>query len=222
MNVAWLLAHGQSDAGLVGWLADNWLGITTLGVLAVSGVVLPFTYWYIANRPNVIVGPEFERGFASVRVRNDGRTSARRVSIRCETLEVVSDPEPVHLDARLGTLHPRQELEYFVGPGHEVLRSAPYVFKVEHDRWLFRGLPRVQTTQRTFEIKFSDFRHILTTSDPVQQLTREVTDFGRTANATLKTLVARMDRRQFRYRRLKRWVKRRTASVRQRLGRDRQ
>ena len=141
MNTAWLLAHGKSEMGLVGWLADNWLGITTLGVLAVSGVVLPFTYWYIANRPNVIVGPEFERGFASVRVRNDGRTSARNVSIRCDSLEVESESEASCLDARLGTLHPRQELEYFVGPGHEVLKSAPYVFEVEHDRWLFHRLP---------------------------------------------------------------------------------
>lgn len=78
----------QSAAATNSWWGDNWVqvvalvvGAATLLVLAVSGVALPVSYWQMSNRPNVIVSPDFERGYASVRVRNEGRAAARNVRI---------------------------------------------------------------------------------------------------------------------------------------------
>ena len=200
----WFLvfAYAESAAATNSWWGDNWVqvvalvvGAATLLVLVVSGVALPVSYWHMSNRPNVIVSPDFERGYASVRVRNDGRAAARNVRVVCETLEVESEPEPKHFDVRLGEMHPRQELEYFVGSAGEVLNSDPYVFEVAHDRWRLGRSSDQRRTERIFEIDFTDFEGLLTVNDPLRKLTTEVTAFSRTANAILKTLVGILDRR---------------------------
>lgn len=202
MQWFWLLAEADSAAARSSWWGDNWpevvalvVGAATLLVLVLSGVALPVSYWHMSNRPNVIVSPDFERGYASVRVRNDGRASARNVRIVCEELEVESEPAAEHFDVRLGEMHPRQELEYFVESASEVLKREPYVFEVAHDRWRFGRSSGRHRTERTFKIDFTDFRGLLTVNDPLRKLTTEVTAFSRTANATLRTLVGILDRR---------------------------
>lgn len=197
-----VLAAAESAAASSSWWGADWVqfaalvvGIATLLVLVVSGVVLPVSYWQMSNRPNVIVSPDFDRGYASVRVRNDGRASARNVRIVCKQLEVEPEPEPRHLDVQLGEMHPHQELEYFVGSASKVLDSDPYVFEVAHDRWRFGRSNDQHRTPRTFEIDFTDFRGLLTVNDPLRGLVTEIKDFSRTANAVLKTLVGILDRR---------------------------
>ena len=197
-----VLAEAESAVASSSWWSDNWVqvaalvvGMATLLVLVVSGVALPVSYWHMSNRPNVIVSPDFERGYASVRVRNDGRAAARNVRVVCKTLEVESEPETKHLDVHLGEMHPHQELEYFVGSAGEVLSSDPYVFEVVHDRWRFGKSNGRHRPKRTFEIDFKDFRGLLTVNDPLRKLTTEMTAFSRTANAILKTLVGILDRR---------------------------
>lgn len=200
-------AHSISskNEGLNGWLLDNGLNVATLVVLLVSGVVLPFTYWYIANRPNVNLGVIFDRAFVTVEIRNDGRVNARDFLVTCPQLLVGKDKRP--LEQRYEAIHPRQAFKYFIGVGYELVDHAPYCFTLKHKRWFFGG----RIVQREI-IDFSSYRHVLAAAEPPSKLLDEVVELGRTTDALLKWHLQQKDRWGYRrmraaalWHRLKSW-----------------
>ncbi|MDE0134527.1 MAG: hypothetical protein OXM54_06770 [Acidimicrobiaceae bacterium] len=189
MSLAALLAHTRRDDGLIGGLTETGVGVATLVVVA-GGVLLGFAYWYFANRPNVVVGPKFDRTFASVEVRNHGRTAAKKFRVKCPQLKFRGQEEP--LDQQFDHVQPQQSFEYFVGVGHELVDEEAYCFEVSYRRWLFWWL--VGRVKYEVKIDFESYRNVLAASEPPNKLTQAVEDLSARAEELLQMLVAERDR----------------------------
>ncbi len=184
--------------------ATTFLGWLTIGILGFSGVVLPATYWYIANRPNIIVRPSFDSTLVTFRVRNDGRSTARGLRIECPALIVDRESNDQTLDVKLPEFHARQEVEYFVGAGHDVIESDPYVVTTSHRLWLL-GWLHIRIT-RSFTIDLRGYRHALVSLEPPNKLVDEVQRLNRSIQDVLQLGIRRFDRRQYRVAALKRRI----------------
>lgn len=191
--MATAVGHSMSgkNEGLAGWLLGAGLNVATLVVLLISGVVLPFTYWYLANRPNVNLGVIFDRAFVTVEIRNDGRVNARDFLVTCPQLLVGKDKRP--LQERFEAIHPQQAFKYFIGVGYELVDHEPYSFTLKHRRWIFGGRTVKQET-----VDFSSYRHVLAAAEPPSKLLNEVVELGRTTDALLKWQLQRKDRWSYR------------------------
>lgn len=196
-----ILSSASEKADTAAFWATTFLGWLTIGILGFSGVALPATYWYIANRPNIIVRPSFDSTLVTFRVRNDGRSTARGLHIRCPTLIVDKQSTAESLDVSLPEFHARQEIEYFVGAGHEVVESDPYVVTTSHRLWLF-GWLRVRT-KRSFTVDLRGYRHALVSLEPPNKLIDEVQRLNRSVQDVLQLGIRRIDRRRYRVDRLK-------------------
>ena len=189
MNLAVLLTYAHRDEGLIGGLTESFVGIVTLIVIG-AGVVLGFIYWYLANRPNVVVCPRFDRTFASVEVHNHGRTAAAKFRIKCPQLKFRDEDDP--LDQEFDHVHPQQSFDYFVGVGHELVDEEPYCFEIRYRRWLFWWV--IGHAKRDVKIDFATYRNILAASESPSKLTQAVEDLTARAEELLQMLVAERDR----------------------------
>lgn len=140
------------------WLpaAPEWLVVV---VLILSGVVLPTTFWYFANRPNVTVRRVLEAQVATIEVVNEGRSKVRSVWIRCANLTVDEAPDSpaVQLNHQLGDLHPGQAIRFGVGfLADRRDKSGQYWITVRHCPYLL-GRTRLRMSKRVFPIAFSTY-----------------------------------------------------------------
>lgn len=196
------------------------VGILTVILLFVSGVILPVTYWYIANRPNVIARAKWEDGIAALIISNDGRTSARSVDIRCPSGNLPryqTKGEVLHFHYAL--LHPGQHIEYFISGVNDAIEKGPYHFVIRYRRWFARGmlLPHLKYVKRTFDIDFDSYRHALIRGELSTQLNQQLENLARSVDAVLTTLVDKHD--LWRHRRhLCKTVARRTYERLKRIG----
>lgn len=183
------MGHIRHDDGLFGRLTEGLVGLATLIVVG-AGVVLGFIYWYLANRPNVVLCPRFDKTFASVEVRNHGRTAATKFRIKCPQLKFRDEDDP--LDQEFDHVHPQQSFDYFVGVGHDLVNEEPYCFEIRYRRWLFWWL--FGNTKRDVKINFATYRNILAASESPSKLTRAIEDVTARAEELLQMLVAERDR----------------------------
>ena len=127
------LAHGAP-----GWSFSSISPVEFVTATAlVCATVFSFLFWYVANKPNVIVKPVFKSGSATVVITNEGRIPARSLRVMSTSLKPVRDSDEA-LDVRLPAMYPKEQIEYYVAPGHEAVKYEPYEFIVSHRRWLWR------------------------------------------------------------------------------------
>lgn len=193
LNLLVALVYAHSDSSSQSFWATSALGWLTFGVLTLSGILLPITYWYIANRPNIIARPAFDNTFVTLHVCNEGRATARDLRVTCPTLIVSRSPEK-SLDAGWTQFHARQEIEYYIGVGHELLDSKTYCVTLSHRVWLLRW-PRFRLS-RKFNINLGDYRHVLVGRESPSKLTEEVQRLSRTMQDVLQLTIHRLDRRR--------------------------
>ncbi|MDE0134532.1 MAG: hypothetical protein OXM54_06795, partial [Acidimicrobiaceae bacterium] len=198
-----------ADASVVSEDQSFWattaLGWLTLIVLAVSGIVLPVTYWYIVNRPNIVVRPRFDSNLVTLEISNQGRATARDLRIHCSTLTVGRGPDAPALDSEFPEFHAKQEVAYFVGPGHEVIDNEPYLVITSHRLWLLGKLP-ARTAKRTFTIDLRAYTDTLVDLESPSKLVDEVQQLSRNVQDVLQLMVYRHDRRRYRVERARRWL----------------
>ena len=155
----------------------------------VCATVFSFWFWYVANKPNVIVKPVFKSSSATVVITNQGRVPARRLKVTSTSLKPVRDSDD-GLDVRLPAMYPKEQIEYYVAPGHEAVKYEPYEFVVSHRRWLCRWL----TETRKFKIDFKQYEAILGdlhVSTPFEQNLEQIARIG---NTLIQMQVNRKDR----------------------------
>ena len=178
----------------------------------VCATVLSFWFWYVANKPNIIVKPTFKSGSTTVVITNEGRIPAKRLRITSESLKPVRDSEET-LDIRLPAMHPKEQIEYYVAPGREAVNFEPYEFEVSHRRWLY-GWPK---EKRHFTIHFKQYAAMLTDLHVATPLERDMQQIVRIGNTLIQMHVNKKDRpRLWRARikfRAKRLVKKATAGL---------
>jgi len=206
-----------ADASIVPEEQSFWattaLGWLTLIVLTVSGIVLPVTYWYIVNRPNIVVRPRFDAGLVTFEISNQGRATARDLDIHCSMLNVGREPDAPVLDTRFPEFHAKQEVVYFVGPGHQVIDKEPYLVITSHRVWLLDKLP-VRTKKRTFTIDLGAYTDTLVDLESPSKLVDEVQQLSRNVQDVLQFMVYKHDRRRYRVERARRWF----ADAKTRIG----
>ena len=216
-NLCLALADASTASGEQSFWATTALGWLTLTVLAVSGIVLPVTYWYIVNRPNIIVRPRFDSNLVTFEISNQGRSTARDLYVRCPTLSLGREADAPTLDTRLPEFHAKQEIVYFVGPAHQVIDNEPYLVSTSHLVWLLRGL-RLRTRNRTFTIDLHAYTDTLVDLEPPSKLVDEVQQLSRKVQDVLQLMVYRRDRRRYRIEILRRRLANLNTRIRERLG----
>lgn len=154
-----------------------------------SATVLSFWFWYVANKPNIIVKPTFKSSTTTVVITNEGRTPAKRVRITSTSLKPFRDSDDT-LDVRLPAMYPKEQIEYYVGPGREVVDFEPYEFVVTHRRWLSRW----PTERRRFTIDFNQYEAMLTDLHVATPLERDMRQIARIGNTLIQMHVDKKDR----------------------------
>ena len=169
------LAHGTP-----GWSFSSISPVEFVTATAlVCATVFSFLFWYVANKPNVIVKPVFKSGSATVVITNEGRIPARSLRVMSTSLKPVRDSDEA-LDVRLPAMYPKEQIEYFVAPGHEAVNYEPYEFIVSHRRWLWRW----PAERRKFKIDFKQYEAILAdlhVSTPFERDLEEIARIGNTS-----------------------------------------
>ena len=162
MHLAYLLnsqATSSDNSGFTGDVAgsvDLAADVATVIFLAI-GASLTFIFWYIANKPNVLVFPSHTNGVFSVHVRNEGRVAARDVRVECPTYTPSRSDSTESFGVNFLTLQPGEDLEYHIGVGNKVIDHEPYVFAVNHRKWLML----IGRERRVYAIDFSQYRDVI-------------------------------------------------------------
>lgn len=155
----------------------------------VCATVFSFWFWYVANKPNVIVKPVFKSGSVTVVITNEGKVPATCLKVTSKSLKPVRDSDDA-LDVRLPAMYPKEQIEYYVAPGHKAVKYEPYEFVVSHRRWLCRW----PTETRKFKIDFRQYEAILGdlhVSTPIEQNLEQIARIG---NTLIQMHVNRKDR----------------------------
>lgn len=203
MILAVAAALAEQADGVSFFQTSNLIGWLTVFLLSVSGVILPATYWYIANRPSVVVRAKWEEGIAAVVISNEGRTAARDVDVRCPSMNLERhQTKGDDAYSRYPLLHPGQQIEYYVSGVSEAIEQGPYEFAIRHRRWLARWLvfARLRYVERAFRIDFDSYRNALIRGESSTLLTDHLENLTRNVDAVLTALIDKHDR--WRYRRL--------------------
>ena len=158
-------------------------------VALVSATVLSFWFWYVANKPNIIVKPTFKSSSTTVVITNEGRTPAKSLRIMSKSLKPFRGSEDT-LDVRLPAMYPKEQIEYYVGPGREAVDYEPYEFVVTHRRWLSRW----PTEKRCFTIDFKQYEAMLTDLHVATPLERDMRQIARIGNALIQMRINKRDR----------------------------
>ena len=155
----------------------NLVEIVTAAALVVA-TVLSFWFWYVANKPNIIVRPKFQSGSTTVVITNEGRTPAKNLRITSKSLKLRRDSKET-LDICLPAMYPKEEIEYYVAPGHQAVQYEPYEFDVLHRRWLWRWVRE----KRHFTIDFRQYEYVLAdhhVTTPFEHTMDEIARIGNT------------------------------------------
>ena len=155
----------------------------------VCATVFSFLFWYVANKPNVIVKPVFKSGSATVVITNEGRIPARSLRVMSTSLKPVRDSDEA-LDVRLPAMYPKEQIEYFVAPGHEAVKYEPYEFIVSHRRWLWRW----PAERRKFKIDFKQYEAILADLHVSTPFERDLEQIASIGNTLIQMHVNKKDR----------------------------
>ena len=209
MHLAYLLnsqATSSDNSGFTGDVAgsvDLAADVATVIFLAI-GASLTFIFWYIANKPNVLVFPSHTNGVFSVHVRNEGRVAARDVRVECPTYTPSRSDSTESFGVNFLTLQPGEDLEYHIGVGNKVIDHEPYVFAVNHRKWLML----IGRERRVYAIDFSQYRDVIGRSEMTTNLEKLMEDVARNTEALLRLSIRKLDRWE-RFRSLWRFAKRR-------------
>ena len=158
-------------------------------IALVSATVLSFWFWYVANKPNIIVKPAFKSSTTTVVITNEGRTPAKRLRVTSTSLKPFRDSDDT-LDVRLPAMYPKEQIEYYVGPGREVVDYEPYEFVVTHRRWLSRW-PK---EKRRFTIDFKQYEAMLTDLHVATPFERDMSQIARIGSTLIQMHVNKKDR----------------------------
>ena len=179
----------------------------TAGAL-VMATIFSFSFWYVANKPNVIIKPTLKSGSTTVVITNMGKSQAENVRISSESLKLNRNSDET-LDIRLPTMYPQEEIEYYVAPGSQTVAQEPYEFYVSHRRWLWRW-PR---EKRRFTIDFKQYEHSLADLHVSTPFENHLEDIARIGQSLIQMHVNKKDRFRFRkemakhrVRRLRTWL----------------
>lgn len=188
-------------------------------IALVCTAVLSFLFWYVANKPNIIVKPVFKSGSTTVVITNEGRIPAKSLRIMSSALKPVRDSDTT-LDVLFPAMYPKEQIEYFVAPGHEAVKYEPYEFIVSHRRWLSRW-PR---ERRKFKIDFKQYQATLADLHMSTPFEHDLGEIARIGNTLIQLHVNKKDRfrrwrtlGKFRARKLARWT---ASSLRKLTRRD--
>ena len=173
-------ASSWSSIGLVEF-------VTALAL--VCATVLSFWFWYVANKPNIIVKPTFKSSSTTVVITNEGRIPAKSLRITSASLNPVEGSAET-LDIRLPAMYPKEQIEYYVAPGRDAVDFEPYEFEVAHRRWLWRW----PLEKRRFSIDFKQYESMLTDLHVATPLERDVRQIARTANSLIQMHIDKKDR----------------------------
>ena len=185
----------------------------------VCATLLSFWFWYVANKPNIIVKPTFKSGSTTVVITNEGRIPAKGLTITSDSLKPVEGSDET-LNVRLPAMYPKEQIEYYVAPGRDAVNFEPYEFVMTHRRWLCRW-PR---ERRRFTIDFKQYEAMLTDLHIATPLERDMRQLARIGNTLIQMHVTKKDRprlwRMSITARVKRIAKRATSSLSNRSGSD--
>ena len=170
-------------------LVDLAVSIGTVIFLAV-GACLTFIFWYIANKPNILVCPSHKNGVFSVHIRNEGRVAARDVRVQCPTYIARRNDSAESFSVNFLMLQPGEDLEYHIGVGHKVIDHEPYVFTVNHRKWL---APKLRE-KREYAIDFSQYRDVIARLEMTTNLEKLMEDVARNTEALLRLSIRKLDR----------------------------
>ena len=179
----------------------------TAGALVIA-TIFSFWFWYVANRPNVIIKPTLKSGSTTVVITNMGKSQAEDVRVSSESLKLSRHSDET-LDIRLPTMYPQEEIEYYVAPGSQTVAQEPYEFDVSHRRWLWRW-PR---EKRRFIIDFKQYEHSLADLHVSTPFENHLEDIARIGQSLIQMHVNKKDRFRFR----KEIAKYRARKLRERL-----
>lgn len=202
-----VLAHEAPGTESVGLLE-----IVTAIALS-SATVFSFWFWYVANKPNVIVKPTFISGSTAVTIVNEGRTPAKHLRVVSASFQLRRDSDET-LDISLPALYPKEELKYYAGVWSDAVKQEPYEFNVSHRRWLSRW----PTEKRHFTVDFAPYEATLGEIESVGPFENTLTDLARIGHSLIQMHAHKKDRLRYKREILKyrfRQLKERVAS---RLG----
>lgn len=158
-------------------------------IALVCATALSFVFWYVANKPNIIVKPAFKSGSTTVVITNEGRIPAKALRVMSAAFKPVRDSDDA-LDVLLPAMYPKEQIEYFVAPGHEAVKYEPYEFIVSHRRWLFRW----PAERRKFKIDFKQYEAILADLHVSTPLEHDMGEIARIGNTLIQMHVNKKDR----------------------------
>ena len=87
-------------------------------------------------------------------------------------------------------MYPKEQIEYFVAPGHEAVNYEPYEFIVSHRRWLWRW----PAERRKFKIDFKQYEAILADLHVSTPFERDLEQIARIGNTLIQMHVNKKDR----------------------------
>ena len=193
----------------------NWVELVTAGAVMATAV-FSFCFWYVRNRPNIIVKPNLTDGVTTVVITNEGLSQAKSLEIKSPTLHVPRDSEQT-LDVRVAAMYPNERYEYFVAVSLKAVKFEPYEFNVSHKRWLLPG-PRVK---RRFTLDFGQYEDMLQGLHVTTPFENHMKEIARIGGTLVQMQINKKDRfRLWKYKvsdraqRLGKWLRRcwRTAS----------
>ena len=183
-----LAAQQATEPSLSSSSSINLVEIVTAAALVVA-TILSFCFWYVANKPNIIVRPKFQSGSTTIVITNEGRTPAKNLRIKSKSLSLRRDSKET-LDICLPAMYPKEELEYYVAPGHQAVNYEPYEFDVIHRRWLWKWARE----KRNFTIDFRQYEHVLADHHVTTPFERTMDEIARIGNTLIQMHVNKKDR----------------------------
>ena len=112
-----LVAMLANEAPVTSSASFSLVEYVTAGALVIA-TFFSFWFWYVANKPNVIIKPTLKSGSTTVVITNMGKSQAEDVRILSESLRLSRNSDET-LDIRLPTMYPQEEIEYYVAPGSQ-------------------------------------------------------------------------------------------------------
>lgn len=195
LNIFQTLGHSSTASDI------NLVEVVTAGILVFTAF-LTISFWYMANRPNIIVRPELNHGALKVVLRNDGKVAARQLVLKSDgiTTDRYSNP-PRTLDAQLPSMAPGEEIIYFVTVGAKAESMETVNVRIEHNRWLLRWALGLRRCRRDVSIDFSQYVGALADVHMPSNLENQLERLAEIGNALVKEPVTKGDRwRYLRYR----------------------
>ena len=166
----------------------NWVELIT-AIALVTTAVFSFCFWYVQNRPNIIVKPNLTKGVTTVVITNEGLSHAKSLEIKSPTLKVPRDSEQT-LDVRVPAMYPNERYEYFVAVSLKVVKFEPYEFNVSHKRWLLPW-PRVK---RRFTLDFRQYEDMLQDLHVTTPFEHHMEEIARIGGTLIQMQINKKDR----------------------------